>query len=738
VTKKNPAPDPIRGLDGRRAGCETGASPEQSPDRVRGRRGWLCRPLLATLLTLALAALAFDRLIERTALPPLTPPVSATVLDRNGTLLRAYQVGSGLWRLPVTAAQVDRDYIALLLAYEDRRFRDHGGVDLRAMLRAAWSSARAGRIVSGGSTITMQVARLLEDAPTRSVRAKLRQIRVALALERRLDKDAILDLYLTLAPFGGNIEGVRAATLTWFGREPRRLTPAQAALLVALPQSPETRRPDRHPTRAKAARDRVLARAVGSGALPPGDARAARTEAVPTARRPFAHLAAHLSDRVRTANGTTRTTLDARVQAELETLLRARAVALGPAVSAAALVADHRTGEILARVGSADLMDARRRGFVDMTRAVRSPGSTLKPLIFGLAFEQGLAHPETLIDDRPTVFGRYAPLNFDRHWHGTVSVRKALHLSLNIPAVAALEGVGPARLVARMRRAGAVPILPPGDAPGLAVALGGLGMTLHDLVQIYAAIARGGEGVALSDVTPCTGPDPGPASSCIAPPDAAPDRSRVRGRETTPPVLSPAAAWHVADILAGAPVPGAAARETVAFKTGTSYGHRDAWAIGFDGRHVIGIWLGRPDGAPSPGILGLRTAAPVLFEAFARVKSAPDPLPPAPPAALRLTNAELPRPLRRFRTRSAPVARESGPAIAFPPDGATLAWRRGDPLALKVGGGAPPFRWLIDGAPLDADPHARQVAMVPGGAGFVSIAVIDAAGRAARARIRIE
>jgi penicillin-binding protein 1C len=296
--------------------------------------------------------------------------------------------------LPVTAQQVDRNYIAMLLAYEDKRFRTHGGVDLRAMARAAWSSLKAGRIVSGGSTLTMQVARLLEDAPTRSFRAKLRQVRVALALERRLDKDAILDLYLTLAPFGGNIEGVRAASLVWFGHEPRRLTPAQAALLVALPQSPEGRRPDRHRKAARAARDRVLTRVVGAGALAAEDARAARTEPVPNARRAFPRLAPHLADRlVRKARpspqpsplgrgsrphstaasplpsgegqgegAVVHTTLDATLQADLETLLRQRATSLGPAISAAAIVADHATGEILASVGSADLMDPRRRG----------------------------------------------------------------------------------------------------------------------------------------------------------------------------------------------------------------------------------------------------------------------------------------------------------------------------------------------------------------------------------------
>lgn len=672
---------------------------------------------LAGIVLLGATMLAAERWVATTDLVDLTPETSVTVLDRHGALLRAYQVESGLWRLPLEPEALDPRYLELLMAYEDKRFYDHGGVDMRAMGRAVLSSAMAGRIVSGGSTLTMQVARLLEDAPTRSVRAKIRQVRVALALERQLSKQEILTLYLALAPFGGNIEGVRAASLSWFGKEPRRLTSAEAALLVALPQSPESRRPDRYAERARLARNRVLERAVEAGALDTDEAAAATREAVPTRRRAFAQLAPHLADRERAARPGERIhrlTLDKGLQRQLETLLRQRARTLGPSVSAALIVADHKTGEVLASIGSSDLFDTQRRGYVDMTRATRSPGSTLKPLIFGLAFEQGLAHPETLIDDRPMAFDRYTPTNFDRQYHGTVSIRRALHLSLNIPAVAALEGVGPARLIARMRRAGVRPILPPGDAPGLAIALGGLGMSLHDLVTLYAAMGRGGEAVAL--VT----------------------RDDEGGKGAALPVLSPEAAWHVGDILAGAPTPGAAAGDTLAFKTGTSYGHRDAWAVGFDGRHVIGLWFGRPDGAPSPGILGLETAAPVLFEAFARVKSAPAPLPPAPAATLRLPNSELPRPLRRFRNRGQTVAAVDGPSIAFPPDGATLAVEPGDDVALRVRDGIAPFTWLVDGAPLSADPFTRQVTMETQGPGFVAISVIDAAGKAARVRVRIE
>ena len=260
---------------------------------MTSRRRWLLAALacVAVVAVVAIVAARVDRWIAATVLPPTTPETSVVVVDRTGVLLSACTVGDGRWRLPVTPDGVDPGYLAQLIAFEDRRFRGHPGVDPLALARAAAQSLAAGRIVSGGSTLTMQVARLLEDGPTGTLPGKLRQIRVALALERRLDKDAILTLYLTLAPFGGNLEGVRAASLAWLGKEPRRLAPAEAALLVALPQSPETRRPDRAPDAARTGRDRVLARSVAAGVIAPDDADAARIEGVPTARRPFPALA---------------------------------------------------------------------------------------------------------------------------------------------------------------------------------------------------------------------------------------------------------------------------------------------------------------------------------------------------------------------------------------------------------------------------------------------------------------
>ncbi|MFM2357131.1 MAG: penicillin-binding protein, partial [Pseudomonadota bacterium] len=644
--------------------------------------------------------------------PPLAIATGTEVQARDGTLLRAFTVADGRWRLDPGA--VDAGFVDMLIAYEDRRFRDHHGVDLRAFARAGAQAIWYGRVVSGGSTLTMQVARLLENSGTGRVAGKLRQIRVALALERRMSKDDILGLYLRLAPYGGNVEGIRAAALTWFGKEPRRLTPAEAALLVALPQSPEARRPDRFALVAEAARNRVLARMVRQGLIDPDKARAAETEPVPATRRDFPALAPHLAQRLRTEaplTGRHLTTLDAGLQRSLETLAATTAPRAGDRLSLAILVADHRTGEILATVGSPDWTDDRRAGFVDMTRALRSPGSTLKPFVYGLAFDDGLAHPETLVEDRPTAFGTYRPQNFDRAFRGTVSVRQALQMSLNIPVVALTEALGPARLLTALARTGARVELP-GGQPGLAVALGGAGITLQDLVQAYAALARLGQPVRLS----VTGP----------------------GEALPQALMSPEAAWMVGDILTGIAPPPNAPRLGLAYKTGTSYGHRDAWAVGFDGAHVVGVWMGRADGSSVPGAFGGELAAPVLFEVFARLKPQVDKLPPPPPATLMLPNARLPQPLQRFRPRDAALSDTApdAPEVSFPPDGAEIALD--GPLTVKVARGTPPFTWLADGAPLAIADRARETTLPLTRKGSLKLSVIDAAGRRATVSVTLD
>jgi len=675
------------------------------------------RWIIALALGLWLAALGrdrFDRWIDATVLPPLAIETSVEVLGRDGTLLRAYTVADGRWRLALPPDKVDPGYLRMLVAYEDRRFRDHPGVDARSLLRAVLQAAWNGRVVSGGSTLTMQVARLLEEGTTGKVAGKLRQMRVALALERRLTKDRILQLYLHLAPFGGNLEGVRAASISYFGKEPARLTPAEAALLVAIPQSPESRRPDRAADRAEAARNRVLARAEGEGVIDRETASAALREEVPGLRKPFPALAPHLADRAK-AEGPAATshllTIDGALQRKLETLAVEAVEGRGEALQVAILVADHASGEILASVGSAGYQADLRQGFVDMTRALRSPGSTLKPLVYALAFDEGLGHPETMIDDRPITFGTYAPQNFDRMYLGTIRMREALQLSRNIPVVELTEALGPAKFISAMEKAGMQPVFP-GDQPGLAIALGGVGLSLSDMVQLYATLARGGVARPLSHRL---------------------DGPGAEGQR----VVSEVAAWAVGDILAGlAPPPGAPANR-LAYKTGTSYGHRDAWAIGYDGTHVIGVWMGRADGTPVPGAFGADVAAPVLFQAFNRLKPKLDPQPPAPASTLLVSNGELPQPLQRFRSRSAAFeAGANAPAVAFPPDGAEVELLPAG-LKVRVTGGTAPFTWLADGVPMVVALDDRETMLALPGAGFVTLSVIDAEGRSARAAVRL-
>ena len=492
-------------------------APKARPDEglADGQGGGVTRPRFAFILAAALALIvaagfgaSFAWSRYTASLGPLDLAASregsTIVVDRDGRLLRPFTLPDGRWRLPATTHDVDPRYLAMLVAYEDGRFYEHDGVDLRALVRASAQWLMRGHVVSGGSTLPMQVARLIEPRPERTVAAKLRQIARALEIEREVGRQGTLDRYLTLAPFGGNLEGVRAASLAYFGKEPLRLTVAEAALLVALPQSPEARRPDRSPKAARAARDRVLDRAAARGLINGADAEAAKREPVPEARLAFPALAAHAAEEAVAADSRAKViklSIDARLQAKLETLAKDSVERLGSKLSAAIVVVDNVTGEVHARVGSADYDDASRDGAIDMSRSPRSPGSALKPFIYALAFEQGLAHPETRLFDRPMRYGAYAPENFNLGYEGAVTARKALQMSLNLPAVELLSDVGPATFLARLHSAGAEIALPKDTPIGLAIGLGGLGVSLTDLARLYAGFARGGEAPPLDRAT---------------------------------------------------------------------------------------------------------------------------------------------------------------------------------------------------------------------------------------------
>ena len=476
----------------------------------------------------------------------------------------------------------------------------------------------------------------------------------------------------------------------------------------------------------------MLARAVAAGVINEAEAKRADLEPIPRERRAFPKLAPHLAEAEVLAAPTKsvhKLTLDRAVQRSLETLAEEQTKLLGQKLSAAIIVVDHTTGEVIAHVGSAGYLDDQRLGAIDMVTAVRSPGSTLKPFIYGLAFDAGFAHPETLIEDRAVRFGNYAPKNFDEGYHGTVSVREALAQSLNIPAVKMLNAVGASKLAARFRRVGVDPAFPDKTAPTLAMALGGVGLTLHDLATLYSSLAEGGTFVRLTHRRD----EPRVDTAKLL---------REGKRIVRPELLSPTAAWYVTDILKDAPPPLNAKSGTLAYKTGTSYGYRDAWAMGYDGKYVVGVWVGRPDGTSTPGLIGRIAAAPILFDAFSRLGETRAPLPKAPAGVVRASGAELPPPLRRFREGTGDVAQgpflESRVAIAFPPDRAEVETEPETPVQFKASGGVLPLTWLVDGSPIQSDPRARQVVWQPEGPGFVKLSVIDAKGQVDRVTVRLK
>jgi penicillin-binding protein 1C len=533
-----------------------------------------------------------DRLFP---LPLPEDDLARVVLAEDGTPLWRFADRDGVWRYPVTPDQVSPYYLEALLTYEDRWFRLHPGVNPLALARAAWQNLSGGRVVSGGSTLSMQVARLL-DPHGRDLPGKLKQLWRTAQLEWHLSKDEILALYLNRAPFGGTLEGVAAASWSYLGKPPSQLSRAEAALLAVLPQAPSRLRPDRHPERAQAARDKVLRRLAEFRVWPQTQVDEALEEPVFLAPRREPSLAPLLARRLNRAGSPPliRTTLDAVLQLRLEDLLLGWRARLPERTSAAILVVEHQSMAVRAYLGSVDIGDAARFGHVDMVRALRSPGSTLKPFLYGMALDAGLIHSESLLQDVPRHYGDYRPGNFAAGFSGPVSASEALATSLNLPAVQLLEAYGPKRFAGELRGAG-VPIrLPALAEPNLALILGGGGTRLEALLAGYSAFARGG---------------------LAARPRLQPD-DELRERR----LLSPGAAWIVRRILSGQARPDRdpraqlVQRPSLAWKTGTSYGFRDAWAIGVGPRHLIGIWIGRPDGTPVPGQFGLASAAPLLLQ----------------------------------------------------------------------------------------------------------------------------
>ncbi|MFL6875283.1 peptidoglycan glycosyltransferase PbpC [Pseudomonas marginalis] len=548
--------------------------------------------------TLAILVLMIALLWLADRIWPLPLPrddLARVVLAEDGTPLWRFADANGVWRYPVQTSEVSPYYLDALLTYEDRWFYQHPGVNPLALVRATWQNLTGARVVSGGSTLSMQVARLL-DPHSRTFHGKLRQLWRTAQLEWHLSKEQILNLYLNRAPFGGTLQGVAAASWAYLGKSPAQLTHAEAALLAVLPQAPSRLRPDRHPQRAQEARDKVLRRLAEFQVWPQAAVDEALEEPLLLAPRLEPSLAPLLARRLNRPDSPPliRTTLDATLQRRLEDLLLGWRARLPEYTSAAILVVEEENMAVRAYLGSVDINDAKRFGHVDMISALRSPGSTLKPFLYGMALDEGLIHSESLLQDVPRRYGDYRPGNFSMGFTGAVPASTALSSSLNLPAVQLLEAYGPKRFAAQMRIGGVPLALPALAEPNLALILGGAGSRLEDLVSGYSAFARDGRSATLR----------------LQPDDTLRER----------PLLSPGSAWIIRRILSGQARPDRdpraelVQRPVLAWKTGTSYGFRDAWAIGVGPRYLIGVWIGRPDGTPVPGQFGLASAAPLMLQ----------------------------------------------------------------------------------------------------------------------------
>lgn len=529
----------------------------------------------------------------------LAKPFSQLVVDRHGQPLRAFADSEGVWRYPTQLDNVSQNYLEALVTYEDRYFWLHYGVNPFSILRATFQMLKNGRAVSGGSTLTMQVARIIEPH-SKTIPGKLWQAFRAIQLEYHLDKNQILTLYLNYAPFGGPIEGIEAASFTYLNKSARNLSDAEAALLAVLPQSPSRYRPDRFSSRAELARNKVLNRLVEYQVWTEKRVLQAKQEKVIANFNSRPLLAPLLSRRlVKQFPDKTliETTIDSDLQQQVADSVKGYLERFSETTSAAALIIENERLDTIAYVGAGDFANNKRFGHVDMNQAIRSPGSTLKPFIYAMAMDQGLIHSMSLLQDVPLDFDEYSPKNFTDRFSGPVSVSQALQQSLNIPAVQVLKHLGAANFAGRLENAGLKLYLPDNRAPNLSLALGGVGIKLESLIPLYRAISHRGQTGRINF---------------------------IKGQHFQQSYfLSEESAWIIGEILSQSPVvehfsvAGAKgitqkSNQWVAHKTGTSYGHRDAWMIATTRNHTIAVWIGKPDGTPSPGEFGRKTAAPLV------------------------------------------------------------------------------------------------------------------------------
>ncbi|MBI5267542.1 MAG: penicillin-binding protein 1C [candidate division Zixibacteria bacterium] len=536
----------------------------------------------------------------------LHPPTSTFIFSREGRLLNRFASRDGYWRLPVPLSQISPLMVKSVLTNEDRWYYWHPGFNPVALVSAALTDIKAGRIVRGGSTISMQVARMMEPKE-RTIPNKIAEIYRALQLEMRYSKKELLELYFNLAPYGGNIEGIGAASYLYFDKPPSQLTLSEIAILTALPASPTRFRPDKNLDLCAARRARVLATLARANVISSADYAQALREEIPVTHTSAPVAAPHFCQTVMAAHpGTSKiiSTIDYRLQIICERLARNYQAQLAEKGihNLSAVVLDNRTGELLAMIGSADFGDTENHGQVNGALAPRSPGSALKPFVYAIGFEKGLITPALKVEDLPINYAGYIPINYDEQYHGIVSISEALIQSLNVPAVNLTSRVGLTTLVGALK-AGGISTLTRKDADyGLPLILGSGEVNLVELSNLYATLARGGNFL--------------------------PVRTLKSENESRPArVFSPQSSYLVTQILAELKRPDLPSSweftpnlPRVAWKTGTSYGRKDAWAVGYDPDYTVGVWAGNFSAEGSIAIVGADISAPLMFDIFNQLR----------------------------------------------------------------------------------------------------------------------
>ncbi len=540
----------------------------------------------------------------------LIPPPSTIVLDRNGKMLRVFLSQQEMWQIPISAEKISPILRKAVIGYEDKYFYWHTGINPIAIIRAAIANIKARRIVRGGSTLTMQVARMMEPKK-RNIPNKLIEIFRALQLELHYSKDEILTFYFNLAPYGGNIVGVGAASYLYFNKSPDQLSLGECALLATIPKSPNQYRPDIDLRSTKKARAKVLNIFRNTGKISLQQLEEALSEPIPEQRFDLPFLIPHLSAKLLQMypqNRLIETTIDEKKQQLSTEILQTHLIPLQRQGinNGAVVIIENQTQQVLAMVGSYDFFDEQNQGQVNGAMAPRSPGSALKPFIYALGMEHGLIAPQSLLYDVPVEYSGYRPINYDESYHGVVTVEDALIRSLNIPAVnltAQLEDNG---LYYFLQAAGISTLPKPKDYYGLSLILGGCEVTLMELTNLYSGLANGGKFRNYHFI-------------------------KTQPEEQGQQLLNEGACYIISELLSQLRRPDLPASwefsmhlPKIAWKTGTSYGHRDAWSIGYTPRYTIGVWVGNFDGKGAPALVGAEVAAPILFSLFTALEKSAD------------------------------------------------------------------------------------------------------------------